>query len=228
MRAAAIAGRKTLAKMKDKRINLAEKAYQVVENMIVTLELPPGTFFSEADLSRRVGIGRTPLREALQRLAAGHLVTTLPRRGMMVSEINIGGQLNLLDTRRVLDRLIAERAARRAGDEQREALRACAQNMQQAAAQGDIDAFMRCDGECDQILEAAARNPFATQAGAPLHSHCRRFWYFYRSNGDLNRAAELHIALMNAVADGNEQEAGQASERLLNYLQEFARAALDH
>ena len=95
------------------RESLADQAYDLVERMIVTLELQPGTVFSAVELSERIGIGRTPLREALHRLAGDRLVVALPRRGMMVTEINGSEYLALLDTRRVLDALIAVRACRR-------------------------------------------------------------------------------------------------------------------
>ncbi len=211
----------------EKHQSLAEKAYKIVEEMIVTLELPPGSAFSEAELSERIGIGRTPLREALQRLINDGLVSAMPRRGMVVTEINIVQHLALLETRRVLDRLLSTRAARRATPEQRECLKACAAAMEQATKVGDISKFMHLDRQFDEILEAAARNPFAARADAPLHAHCRRFWYFYQNNGDLRQAADSHTALMNAVANGNEQAAITASDKLLDYLELFTRSALD-
>ena len=69
--------------------SLADQAYSIVEQMIVSLELAPGSVFSEGQLSEQIGIGRTPLREALQKLAHGRLVSALPRRGMMVTNINV-------------------------------------------------------------------------------------------------------------------------------------------
>ena len=98
----------------EKTITLAEKAYQIIEEMIVTLELPPGTIFSETALGEELGVGRTPLREALKKMTSEQLVTPIARRGIMVTEINISDQLQLLETRRVLDQLIAQRAARKA------------------------------------------------------------------------------------------------------------------
>src|SRR5262249_44464891 len=94
--------------------SLTEKAYRQIEELIVTLQIPPGTVVSEAQLSERLAIGRTPIREALQRLARERLVVVLPRRGIMVSEINVRTQLRLLEVRRELERLIARSAARRA------------------------------------------------------------------------------------------------------------------
>jgi DNA-binding GntR family transcriptional regulator len=82
--------------------SLTERAYRQIEELIVTLQIPPGTVVSEASLSERLAIGRTPIREALQRLARERLVVVLPRRGIMVSEINVRTQLRLLEVRREL------------------------------------------------------------------------------------------------------------------------------
>lgn len=207
--------------------SLAEQAYDRIEAMIVTLELPPGLVFSESELSQQLGIGRTPTREALQRLVADRLVIALPRRGMMVSEVNIAEQLTLLETRRVLDRLIVTRAARLVNEAQRNQLQSLAAAIRGTAMAGDPATFMRLDRECDDILERAARNPFAVRACAPLHAHCRRFWYYFQQAGDLAEAAGLHGDLAGAVASGDEAAAGAASDRLIDHLEVFTRAALE-
>ena len=101
---------------------LTEKAYRALEEEIVTLRIPPGTVVSEAILSRRLGVGRTPVREALQRLAREWLVVIMPRRGIVVSEIDPVRQLRLLEARREIERLLARSAARRATQVQRVAV----------------------------------------------------------------------------------------------------------
>jgi DNA-binding GntR family transcriptional regulator len=213
--------------MQNNSLTLADQAYDLVEQMIVTLELVPGSIFSENELSERIGIGRTPLREALQRLAEDRLVMVLPRKGLMVTEINFVEYLALLETRRVLDHLVATKAARRATPEQRHALCYCAASMRDVAHTSHLDEFMRLDRACDEILEAASRNPFATKALGPLHAHCRRFWYRYQHGGDLARSAELHTGMMLAVAEGDGVNAGAASDAIIGYLEEFTREALE-
>lgn len=205
---------------------LAEKAYDLIEEMIVTLALPPGKIFSESELAQQLDIGRTPIREALQRLSSDRLVVSIPRRGMMVTDINFGEQITLLETRKVLDRLIAERAAKLATDEQRSALKVCASDMLKAIADKDLAEFMRQDRACDEIMEHACRNPFAVRALAPLHAHCRRFWYYYQENGDLAQIAALHAELMNKVAEGYTTAAANASDKLIDYLIAFTRASV--
>src|SRR5712692_3761946 len=102
---------------------LTDRAYRAIEEQIVTLKLPPGTVISEAVLSKRLRIGRTPIREAIQRLARERLMVIMPRRGIMVSEVNIRTQLRLLEVRRELERLIARGAARRSAAQAPGALR---------------------------------------------------------------------------------------------------------
>ncbi len=209
------------------RSSLSDRAYRQLEKMIVTLQLQPGSVVTEGELGARLGIGRTPLREAIQRLALQRLVTTLPRRGLVVSEINLTDHLGVLETRRVLDRLLAAGAARRATPEERRRLKACATLMTGAAGADDLAEYMRLDQELDQLLAAAAHNHAASNAIAPLHIHCRRFWYLYRHQGDLPRAAGYHAALVDAVVEVDEERAAEASDTLMRYLEEFTRKALD-
>src|SRR5665213_1447176 len=83
--------------------SLAEQAYVALERMIVTLQIQPGSAVSETELSARLGIGRTPIREALQRLAREEFVGVLAHRGILVSEINVNTQLRLVEVRRVVE-----------------------------------------------------------------------------------------------------------------------------
>src|SRR3954466_14959420 len=113
---------------------LTDRAYRELEEMIVTLQLLPGTVLSEQALSVRLKIGRTPIREALQRLARDGLVLIMPRRGIMVSEINLRLQLRLLEVRRELERLMAKLAAERATLDERREFAELAEAMIAAAA----------------------------------------------------------------------------------------------
>jgi DNA-binding GntR family transcriptional regulator len=91
--------------------SLTDQAYRRIEELIVTLRLQPGEVLSESALSAMLGIGRTPIREAIQRLAGEGLVTVLPRKGLLVSDINPRRQLLLLELRREIERLLARKAA---------------------------------------------------------------------------------------------------------------------
>ncbi len=208
--------------------SLADQAYEALEAEIVSLRLAPGSIISEAWLAETVGIGRTPLREALQRLAAGRLIQVLPRRGMIVSEVDLVDFLGLLETRGALDRLIVGGAARRATAGERDQLWAAAGAMQAASGSGDVHRFMQADREADRILEQAAHNPYAAGAAAPLHTHCRRFWMRYRETGDVGRSAQLHGLMLEAVVTGDDTAAVRASDALVGYLERLTRTILEN
>lgn len=209
------------------RPTLAESAYEVLEELIVTLRLPPGAVFSEAEAVALTGLGRTPVREALQRLAAERLIHVMPRRGMVVADIDLVDFLALLDARRVLDRLVLASATRRATAIERDRIFRVAQSMERAASETTVAAFMQADREGDRLLARAAHNPYAVSATAPLHAHCRRFWMQYRHEGDVARSALLHGVLLRAVADGDETAAIRASDLLIDYLEQITRETLE-
>ena len=207
-------------------ITLSEQAYDVLEEMIVTLKLKPGTIISEGRLSSQVGIGRTPIREALQKLAHQHLVEAIPKKGIRVSEINIATHLALLETRRVLERVIVSKAATRASHEQREKLKEVADAMDAAARNRNLDEFIQIDHAFDELIGEAAQNPYATEACSPLRAHCRRFWYRYHKDEDLSEAARIHRELMEAISNQDDASAVTGSDDLIDYLEQLTRGVL--
>ncbi len=207
---------------------LTDRAYRELEEAIVTLRIPPGAMVSEAQLSRRLGVGRTPVREALQRLAREWLVVIMPRRGIFVSEIDVGRQLRLLDARRVLERLLAQSAAGRCSPAQRAQFAKIATGMDRAAKRSDDLSFMRLDREFNLLLLDAAGNEFAAASMGLMNGLSRRFWYVhYKQVADLPLAARLHAATARAVAAGQESEAGAASDALVDYIETFARKTIE-
>jgi DNA-binding GntR family transcriptional regulator len=206
---------------------LTDRAYQLLEEAITTLELAPGALVSEATLSDELGIGRTPIREALQRLARERLINILPKRGVVVTEIDAITQLRVLEVRRELERFIARAAARRATPQQRTELRELAQQLEDAAGRDDDIAFMRADRDFNRLLLAAARNQFAAGSMALMNGLSRRFWFaHYKRAADMPRAARLHADVAREAAEGNEDLAAAAAGRLIDYLEEVARATV--
>jgi DNA-binding GntR family transcriptional regulator len=204
--------------------SLTELAYAHLEELIVTLKLKPGAAVSEGELSMLTGIGRTPIREALQRLARERLVAILPRRGVVVTEINVGSQLKLLEVRRELERLIARSAARRATDAERERFRELARRFEKSAKANDDVTFMRTDREFNTLCSSASHNEFAAGAMSLMHSLSRRFWYIhYKQAADMPATAKLHADIARAIAEGGEERAAKASDRLLDAIEKFTR-----
>ena len=205
---------------------LADQARAQLEELIVTLELPPGSVWSEAQLSEKLGIGRTPVREALQRLQAEYLVKVVPRHGAQITEINVTQHLLLLDVRRVLERLIAENAARRATAEEREQLLRMAGSLE-AMVDSDVLRYLRYHYDIKKYISVCARNPFAASAIAPAHAMSRRFYYLhYRRAHDLPVATRHHAGVIRAIASGDQAKAGAASDRLMDYVEELTRATV--
>ena len=207
---------------------LTDRAYRQIEELIVTLALPPETILSEQTLAQRLCIGRTPIREALQRLARDGLVVILPRRGILVSQINLKAQMRLLETRRELERLMARSAAERATSEETARFAAIARDMRRASDQADDMTFMRLDRALNDLVSQAARNEFAARAMGLMHGLSRRFWYqHYKEAADLPLAARLHAEVAEAVAAQNIEAAGAASDALMAYIESFARKTIE-
>lgn len=209
------------------RRSLTDEAYAQLEELIVTLQLPPGSAVSEATLSERLGIGRTPIREALQRLVREHLVAVLPQRGYLIPEIDVRRQLRLLEVRREVERLIVRCAARRANSAERDEFNQLAAAMYRAAERNDARVFIRSDKRFNDLCLQAARNEFAAGAMSLMHGLSRRFWYLhFRQAADLPVTARLHADTAAAIAAGDEPAAAAALDALLDSIEAFTRATV--
>jgi DNA-binding GntR family transcriptional regulator len=216
-----------LSTLRQGDVTLTDKAYAQIEEQIVTLQLPPGTVLSELVLADRLGIGRTPIREALHRLSRDGLVNILPRRGVLVSEIDLRSQLRLLEVRRELERLMARGAAERATEEERAQFAEIAKGMQRASDKEDDISFMRLDQQMNSLISFSARNEFASRSMGLMHGLSRRFWYqHYKQAADLPLCARLHAAVAGAIAERDPERAAAASDRLIEYIESFARSTL--
>lgn len=207
--------------------NQAQMAYRILEEMIVTLKLPPGSKISEKALNRSLGFGRTPLREALQRLAIEGNVKILPRSGVIVSEIDLADQLNMIEVRRELEKIIAGRAARLAMDDQRQTFLRLADDFDRAARQDDGTLFIETDREFNGLCIDTAQNKYLAYAIGPIEAQTRRFWYLhFKRFGDLQRVATLHAGIARAIAANDEPGARDAADKLIDYVEEYTRKTL--
>jgi DNA-binding GntR family transcriptional regulator len=206
---------------------LTEQAYNRLEEMIVTLSLAPGAVLSEQTLSASLGIGRTPIREALQRLGHEGLVRVLPRKAIIVTDTDPKRQLLVLEVRRELERLLARASAERATEAERRRFQGIANGMEAAARTSDDIAFMRLDRELNALLADAAHNEYAARSMRFLNGHSRRFWYLhYKQAADLPKCARLHADEARAIAKGNPVRAMAASDKLIDYVETFTRTTV--
>lgn len=204
----------------------AERAYRLIEDAIVRLELEPGSRITEQDLASRIGLGRTPVREAVQRLVSDGLLVVFPRKGMAVAAINPLEVLLALEVRAALERLVATAAARRASPVQRERLQRLARGLVASAAAGDALHYMQFDKALDTTLGTASANPYAVRALGPLQSMARRAWYYFRRAQDLEAAAARHAAVIEAIGAGDPSAAAEASDVLMAHVRSGLTQAL--
>jgi DNA-binding GntR family transcriptional regulator len=205
--------------------SLTERAYQLIEEQIVTLQLKPGKVLSEQGLSAALKIGRTPIREALQQLSREGLVIVLKRKGILVADINPRNQLLVLEIRCELERLLSRAGAERATPEQRRRLSEIARRMEQVAKTKNDKAFLVLDRELNQLMIEAAHNDYAARSMKLLQGLSRRFWYMhYRQAADLSLCARLHAKQARAIASGDAAAAMRASDKLIRYVESFTRA----
>jgi DNA-binding GntR family transcriptional regulator len=204
----------------------ADVAYETLEGLISTLQLQPGSQVVEAELVERTQLGRTPLREALLRMVSSGLIVQQPRRGLLISGIDLAEHLDVVQTRRVLERLIAACSARRASVQQRKDIVRSAQRMVKAANASRLEDYMQADIELDRVNHAASQNASAVKAVVPLIVQCRRFWYAYRHAGDLAEGAAAHLQLAEGITSGDEAAAVAGADRLSDYLQGFTERVI--
>lgn len=201
------------------------RAYHALERMIVTLELAPGSVMTEGALIERLGLGRTPVREAVQRLAWEGLFDIRPRAGLSVAPLHAADWLKVLDARRGVEAVLARSAARFITRDTASKFQAAALAMQAAVEDDDVVAYLEADKTLDEAMAAAADNIYAARTAAPLQTHSRRFWFRYRADASLSESAAHHVDIIRAVLDRDEDAAGLEAERLIALLRVYAETA---
>jgi DNA-binding GntR family transcriptional regulator len=203
----------------------ATTAYRTLERMIVTLELAPGGVITEGLLIERLGLGRTPVREAVQRLAWEGLIEVRPRAGLAVAPLHAGDWLKVLDARRGVETVLARSAARFINGGTAARFQAAALAMQASVEGDDVIAYLEADKALDEAMAAAADNVYAARTAAPLQTHSRRFWFRYRADASLPESAAYHVGIIRAVLDRDEEGAADEAARLITLLRVYAETA---
>jgi len=201
-------------------ISLAEKAYQAIRDLIVSLELAPGAVIDEPELMERLGIGRTPVREALHRLALERLVEVYPRRGMFVTGVDVRELARLSEVRAVLEPEAARLAAERATDADRAAI---GELLEELAAGGRDDReLMALDERIHGAVYRAAHNDLLEATLSQYYVLALRIWSMALDQSrELEEAVEAHRALLEAIRDG---DGPRAAETMRAHVQNFEQA----
>lgn len=207
--------------------NLATQAYFAIEERIVTLALEPGSLISERNLIEMIGLGRTPVREAMQRLQWEGLIEVRPRAGIKIADIRADDCAKVVELRQVLEPRLARSAARFATPNLLENIQTYRQMMLDSLPGQDAKLYLKADKGFDEALMAAAENPYLTNILAPLQTHSRRFWYRYFSRDSMARLGQVHISVMDAVLMRDDLRAFQTMETLMGVVAIHAQALKD-
>lgn len=199
----------------------AATAYRQIERMIVFQEIAPGSLVSEAQIMDTTGLGRTPVREALQQLARNRMVEIHPNKGVLVPPISVEAQLKLLELRRVMEALAVRLACERARDDQRDEM----QQMVHVLERGGYTLHQYADtvkGTHDLIVRGA-NNEYLADAMAPMQGLSRRFWLAHVTDdaAEIASGSRFHLRILNAILRRDPDTAETASRELNQYLVEF-------
>jgi DNA-binding GntR family transcriptional regulator len=201
--------------------SLADRAYLSIRDLIVSLELPPGALIDERELVGTLGIGRTPVREALRRLAQEQLVEVFPRRGMFVTGVDVRDLSRISEVRTALEPEAARLAAERATDEERDELAALSDRIRAGAD------LMGLDERIHRAVYAAAHNHLLEKTLSEYYVLALRIWMIALDRAeDLEDAVEAHRDLVREIVVGNGDGAADVMRAHIENFEQAMRKAL--
>ncbi len=207
------------------KVGLAQQAYRLLEHAIIVGELQPNQVLSEPELMQATGMGRTPIRDAIQLLADHHLVTIAPYRGAFVSPLEPQTELLLLEMRRELDPVLARATAENAGREDCKKLESLGREVSNAIDKNDSQAIMEFDGQLKELMLQICQNPFLATALRPIYAVCRRF-YFNAVHTPDRSLGEVYLGMIAALAARDAKRAEKTALKVVEKVEKIARKQL--
>ncbi|WP_390343874.1 GntR family transcriptional regulator [Variovorax boronicumulans] len=222
---AATPARKAPVRRPEAAISLNETAYLRLKEALVTLAYKPGEYLDTAQVMERLGVGRTPVNQALHRLSAEGLVRIIPRKGAMASPLSINDALELIEVRLVNEVLCMRLAAAAITEAELAELQAIAEQFEAAAQRRDAMSVMNLDRLFHEKIAAAARNAMLQDILSVLHARSQRFWA-------ISLAAEGHLAEVidehrTIVATLQRHDADAAAEAAKTHVLSFKASMLN-
>lgn len=199
--------------------SLADYAYRILRDQLVLLDIAPGAPIVESRLSAEMGVGRTPLREALKRLESDHLVVTFARRGTFATHIDITELPGISEMRHVLVPLAARRAATHSGRRVREELASAVEALEGFTEQTSRRTLLEYDLRVHRLISAAAENPHLEETLGRLDNLVTRMWAAMLDRiPHMEHHIEEHLELLRAILAG---EADQAEKLAADHVSHF-------
>lgn len=205
--------------------SLAARAYRLIERAIVVGDLRPGAVLSEPRLIALTACGRTPVREAVQRLARNHLLSIVPYHGAFVAPIDPRIQMKVLEMRRELDPVVAAAACRGLDDADRAHLRALAVTLRKGLAQGDNRVVVEVDGAFKTVVMRACGNPHLARTLEPIYAVARRYYFSAVQTPNLEVGGR-HLDYIEQVAGGTPAAAAAAAAAFVAAIDALTRAVM--
>ena len=204
----------------------AAQAYRDIERMVVFGEIEPGSLVSESFLMEETGLGRTPVREALQRLSRNRMVEIHPNKGVLIPSTSVEAQLRMLELRRELESLAVRLACERAGRGDRDGMEAMVKRLEKGGF--DLKGYAETVRGTHDLIVRGAHNEYLADAMAPLQGLSRRFWFTHVTDVDteIKAGANLHVAILKSILARDADAAEEAALELNDYLVDFSYATL--
>jgi DNA-binding GntR family transcriptional regulator len=199
----------------------AERAYEAIRERLVMLEIRPGEPINDDRLATDMGLGRTPVREALKRLEQDRLVVAYPRRGTFATAVDMTDLADISEVRTQLEPTAAARAARSATADTRARLRVLAEGITAITDDDDPREVMRRDVIVHRAIYRASGNPHLEQILIGLDGHATRIWCLFLDRlPDVARHVREHADLLEAIIAGDDTTAAALT---LAHVQGFER-----
>ena len=206
-------------------LSQAERAYLTLRDLILTLQLPPGAPVQEEPLTRELGIGRTPFREAVKRLESESLIAIYPRRGSFVTEVNITDHALIADVRRRLEGHAAWRAAERATEAERaelDELRVLVEDVSSEQAP-----IMSVDTKIHRTLYRCTHNRYLEGTLGQYYNLALRIWcLFFDRLPDVTEHVGEHAELLKAVIAGDAERADRIAVAHVDHFEQAIRSVI--
>jgi DNA-binding GntR family transcriptional regulator len=203
-------------------LNHFELAYEAIEERLVNCQLQPGRFLALQELQDMVKFGRTPVHQAVNRLAADTLINVHPRRGLQIAPIDLTRERTLLRLRRDIERFVIQLATEHSTASHRNQMLHMKRHLRENREQITIESFNVIDRRLDQLFLTAAGEPFVENTLRPLHTIFRRIGWLYhsetRAESNLLRTVDAHLALLDAVTNRRVDAAIEASDELISFV----------
>jgi DNA-binding GntR family transcriptional regulator len=209
-------------------LSLAERAYRAIRDRLVMLEIRPGAPINEEQLGQSLGVGRTPVREALKRLQYERLITTYPRRGTFATEVNITDLAHISEVRQELEPLAAAQAARRATATDRANLAALRRELDTAGAAGRSSTeLMHLDLQVHRAIYTATHNPYLEDTLVRHDNLATRIWCLFVDRlSDMAGHVEEHGPLIEAIISGDADTAARLARSHVEGFEQAIREAI--